>query len=365
MEDLSGFSMLELFRLEAETQTAALSAGVLAIETLEHSPAAIESMMRAAHSLKGAARIIGLEPAVRVAHAMEEVFVAAGSGLFKVRAEHADVLLEGIDFLASIARAGDALAPEGPWTASADALVARLAAIHGAPHTPPPAPEPSTSEQPPLAAPPAFEPVDRVVRVSADSLTRLVALTGESLVEARQLRHLVDGLLALRGLQTKLCNTVARLGDRSHENDRLEPETGGNVAATLREQADAMRAGLSRHFEAFESYARRTENLSSRLHHEVIASRMRPFADGIRGFPRLVRDLARSLGKHVRLEIRGDQTGVDRDILEKLEAPLSISSATRSITGSRMPDAARPWASPVSAPFSSRRGTVPARWSSR
>jgi two-component system sensor histidine kinase and response regulator WspE len=50
---------------------------------------------------------------------------------------------------------------------------------------------------------------------------------------------------------------------------------------------------------------------------------MRPLADGIRGFPRLVRDVSRSLGKHVRLEIRGEQTGVDRDILEKLEAPLS------------------------------------------
>ena len=67
-DDLSGFSMLELFRLEAESQTAVLSAGVLAIEELERSPQTVESMMRAAHSLKGAARIVGLDPAVRVAH---------------------------------------------------------------------------------------------------------------------------------------------------------------------------------------------------------------------------------------------------------------------------------------------------------
>lgn len=51
-DDLSGFSMLELFRLEAEGQTAALSAGVLAIEELDKSPQTLESMMRAAHSLK-------------------------------------------------------------------------------------------------------------------------------------------------------------------------------------------------------------------------------------------------------------------------------------------------------------------------
>ncbi|MEI6366334.1 MAG: Hpt domain-containing protein, partial [Planctomycetota bacterium] len=126
-QDLSGFSMLELFRLEAESQTAILSAGVLAIEELERSPATIESMMRAAHSLKGAARIIGLDPAVRVAHAMEDCFVAAGKGTFHVRPEHADVLLAGIDFLSTIARAQDALSPESLWAVNAEKLVLALA----------------------------------------------------------------------------------------------------------------------------------------------------------------------------------------------------------------------------------------------
>lgn len=37
--------------------------------------------------------------------------------------------------------------------------------------------------------------------------------------------------------------------------------------------------------EEFEAFARRNEDLSNRLHHEVIKSRMRPLADGIRGFP--------------------------------------------------------------------------------
>ena len=50
---------------------------------------------------------------------------------------------------------------------------------------------------------------------------------------------------------------------------------------------------------------------------------MRPLADGIRGFPRLVRDLARDLGKQARFEVAGETTGVDRDILDRLEAPLN------------------------------------------
>ena len=347
-EDLSGFSMLELFRLEAESQTSVLSAGVLAIEELERSPATVESMMRAAHSLKGAARIVGLDAAVRVAHALEDVFVAAGKGQFHVRPEHADLLLAAIDFLGSIAKADDALAADGPWTGRAAGLVAALddmlagrtapvVVIPAAPSPPVPAapaefepapltapappPEPDAEPARPVARP--IETTDRVVRVSAESLTRLVGLAGESLVETRQLRPFVDALLQLRSAQVDLADAVGGFDEKLKAAELPLPPALVALLATIRERADACLANLTSHVEDFESFARRNEDLSNRLHQEVIVSRMRPLADGIRGFPRLVRDLARTLGKQVRFEVHGEQTGVDRDILDKLEAPLS------------------------------------------
>jgi two-component system sensor histidine kinase and response regulator WspE len=341
-EDLSGFSMLELFRLEAESQTSTLSAGVLAIEELERSPATVESMMRAAHSLKGAARIVGLDAAVRVAHALEDVFVAAGKGQFHVLPEHADLLLAAIDFLASIAKADDALAADGPWPDRAAGLVAalgdmlsgRAAAAPSMPPAPAP-PEPAADAGPAAAAAPPPEPepsrpvarpietTDRVVRVSADSLTRLVGLAGESLVETRQLRPFVDALLQFRSAQVDLADAVGGFDEKLKAAEVPLPPALAALLATIRERADACLANITGHVEDFESFARRNEDLSNRLHQEVIVSRMRPLADGIRGFPRLVRDLARTLGKQVRFEVRGEQTGVDRDILDKLEAPLS------------------------------------------
>jgi two-component system sensor histidine kinase and response regulator WspE len=343
-EDLSGFSMLELFRLEAESQTAVLSAGVLAIEELERSPATVESLMRAAHSLKGAARIVGLDPAVRVAHALEDVFVAAGKGRFSVRPQHADVLLAAIDFLGAIAKADDALAADGPWAARADGVVATLEGMLAGRDAPPPRPPepplPAPSPQPeppaPAAAPPAaaeteaprtapraLDDADRVVRVSADSLTRLVGLAGESLVETRQLRPFVDALLQMRSAQVDLADTIGGFDEKLTATDLPLPPALAAMLASVRERADASLADLTRHVEDFEGFARRNEDLSNRLHQEVILSRMRPLADGIRGFPRLVRDLARTLGKQIRFEVGGDRTGVDRDILDKLEAPLS------------------------------------------
>ncbi len=79
-EDLSGFSMQELFRVETENQTAILCEGLLALERDPQAAEALEALMRAAHSIKGAARIINLDGAVRVAHHMEDCFVAAQGG---------------------------------------------------------------------------------------------------------------------------------------------------------------------------------------------------------------------------------------------------------------------------------------------
>ncbi|MGC4242643.1 MAG: hybrid sensor histidine kinase/response regulator, partial [Herbaspirillum sp.] len=73
---------------------------------------------------------------------------------------------------------------------------------------------------------------------------------------------------------------------------------------------------------ALDAFDRRSVNLSQQLYDEALACRMRPFADGTAGFARMVRDVGNALGKSVRLDISGTATQIDRDILEKLEAPL-------------------------------------------
>ena len=68
--DLSAFSMLDLFRMEADSQTQILTDGLLTMERHAGDAAAVESMMRAAHSIKGAAAIVGLQVVVQLAHGM-------------------------------------------------------------------------------------------------------------------------------------------------------------------------------------------------------------------------------------------------------------------------------------------------------
>ena len=186
-----------------------------------------------------------------------------------------------------------------------------------------------------------------------------MGLAGESLVEARRLRPFVDSMLALKRGQTALCENLQAI------ENRLSAEHGSaidrNLAAlsSARQEATRCRQMLNDKLEEFEDFARRIEDLSGRLHHEVIASRMRPFADGVRGFPRLVRDMARQLGKQVRFEVLGGKTGVDRDILEKLESPLTHLIRNALDHGIETPE--RRWrpASPRRGPSAWRRATAP------
>jgi two-component system sensor histidine kinase and response regulator WspE len=167
--------------------------------------------------------------------------------------------------------------------------------------------------------PSAAEAPARVVRVGAESLSRLMGLAGESLVQARQLRPFVDALVTLRTRQAALVETLQTIEERRAAN------SGSFEELLARARAEAIRGleGLSREVEAFDDCARRGEDLAGRLHHEVLASRMRPMSEGVRGFPRLVREVSRELGKKVRFEVKGENTGVDRDILDKLDAPLN------------------------------------------
>ena len=98
-------ALLELFQAEMDTHIPVLNEGLLALEKGQAGGGEFEAMMRAAHSIKGAARIVGIEPAVRVSHAMEDCFTAAKDRRITLSSDSVDVLLRGVDALQRICSA--------------------------------------------------------------------------------------------------------------------------------------------------------------------------------------------------------------------------------------------------------------------
>ncbi|MEI6560492.1 MAG: hybrid sensor histidine kinase/response regulator [Verrucomicrobiota bacterium] len=329
--DYNQFSLLDLFHKEAESQSAVLTQGLLALERDPTEAVLLEELMRAAHSLKGAARIVGLHAAVQVAHAMEDCFVAAQKGAIVLHAGAVDVLLRSVDLFSRIAQTPEA--EIGVWknenAPEIEQMVCAVTAITSGnapkqPEFPQPSPPPESAAKPEemksAGAPAAAKSDDRVLRVAATNLNRLLGLAGEALVESRWLSPYAESLLRLKRQQTKLSQTMEALRE-SLGGKSLDEKTSA-LLTNAQQQAAACVQNLGARHEELELYTRRSASLSHRLYREVLASRMRPFADGVQGFQRLARDLARQLGKEVKLQISGETTPVDRDVLERLEAPL-------------------------------------------
>ena len=324
-QDLSQHSMLDLFRLEAESQVQVLTSGLLALERDHAAGDQLEACMRAAHSLKGAARIVDLPVAVRVAHAMEDCFVAAQEGRLVLSRASIDVLLGATDLIGRIAGVGDQrLAPGAATNASDDEVetcLARLARVleGGGQEDAQPSPDPRLQATPPPAVAAPDNP-ERVLRVTAEHLNRLLGLTAESLVDARWIASFSASLGRLK----RMHNDCADLLDGLHQAIPPEGRNEHSEAAFSRVRRAVLECHhfLSERLVDLEMFDSRTLSRSHRMHDEAVACRMRPFADGVQQFPRVVRDLAHSLGKQARLEIAGGSTQVDRDILTTLEAPL-------------------------------------------
>ncbi len=314
-DDLSNFSMLDLFRTEVENQVAILNEGLLSLEKDPSAIKVLETLMRAAHSLKGAARIVQIDPAVKVAHALEDCFVAAQKGSIVLKPEKMDVVLEGIDFLKGIGGLQEQELPS--WieerAAQTDLLVTRIAGLATG--------KEDRDEKPVVAVSesliPAKEQDIRTVRIHAENLNRLLGYAAETSVAANFLQTFVESLRLLKNQQKEFMTAITQL------QEMLQDPGSKAFAEDLLRQAEGVHQNIGSRYSELESYSRRSQNITKRLYREVLDSRMRPFQEAVEGMPRMVRDVSRRLGKKVRFEISGKKTKVDRDILEKLEAPLN------------------------------------------
>ncbi len=339
-EQMRDASLLELFSLEAEAQTQVLSAGLLALERNPSQADQLESCMRAAHSLKGAARIVGIDSGVSVAHVMEDCLVSAQEGRLLLRPEHIDALLQGTDLLMRIATPTNA-----PQPTDIEAYVALMAQLLD-PASPPAVAAPVMAElqlEAPRVEPTPTAPIidvasetpepasrknkrtteggERVLRVTAERLNSLLDLSSKSLVETQRLKPHLATMQRLKRMQNNGLRALENLNVHLKEH-ALSLEALEALEDARRLLAESQQL-LSEKNAELDEFAWQASQRAQVLYDTALACRMRPFADVLTGQVRMVRDLGRSLGKQVRLEIEGEKTQVDRDVLEKLEAPLT------------------------------------------
>lgn len=302
----------------------------IALVTLERTPddqETLSKIFRLVHTIKGTCGFLGLSRLEKVAHAAENVLGRMRDGAIQAESGVIGLVLQSIDrikdILAGLAAGGaeppggdeeliaalDAVAagerppaPSAPSAASAEAPATAVAAgemqAAESPSAEEPAalPHPPPPSSPPIPAPPAAglaeaetpppagakggeaEPhrdgeavVNQTIRVSVEVLEHLMTLVSELVLTRNQLLQLA----------------------RTEENN------------------------------AFSVPLQRLSHITSDLQEGVMKTRMQPIGNAWNKLPRLVRDLAHELGKKIDLVMIGQDTELDRQVLELIKDPLT------------------------------------------
>lgn len=300
-DDLSDISMIDLFRVECDQRLRELSDGLVAIESDPASAETLEGLMRAAHSLKGAARIVDLSDVVRVAHSMEDTFVAAQRGTAPLDGDVIDRMLAGVDLLRRLAKAREGSDP------AIVKDVDRFLAGEPIRSSPTESAQMSQLNEKDLNHSPM-----RDLRVDADQLNRLLGSAAESRVCVRRMGVIGSGFNQVRKRLRVLSRTAEAM---------LTTSADSRVGA-LQSMADEIDRLFVEELSNLEEFEQTAAMLAERLYGQALDCRMRPLAEILPQLRRGARDAGRALGREVRLDVVGESTQVDRDLLERLEAPL-------------------------------------------
>jgi two-component system sensor histidine kinase and response regulator WspE len=334
-DELDDLSIYDMFRMEAEEQAEQLQSRLLALKDGDANETTLRSLMRGAHSLKGAARVVGLNAAVRLTHAMEERFVAAQQGRAITQSE-VDTLLRSVDILRALSTT-----PEdqtAAWTETHDPTITTLITeltLESEPtqsvvpneepnhHEPtPPATTANPTQQPSepwaLGPGPSATAADFNLRITSQRFDRIIAMSSDNLVQAQSLTRLQEQMSRVQRRLERLVRSVAD----ARRKAALNPEKQAAALQIIMAQGERDRAHLGTLLVELDRMVHTHEANSEVLHKEVLHARLRPFGDVVPNLRRLVRDTAAEMNKRVALIVTGERTEVDRDILEKLRAPL-------------------------------------------
>lgn len=310
-------SIIEEFMVETKEIVNALDANLVKLEREPDNLNLLNEIFRGAHTMKGAAGFLGFNELMKLTHKMEDILNKLRKAELTVTPEVMDILLESVDFvkatlqditdkaqgrtdtsgiigkLESLASgktpaASEASKPVATTPKASESKPAENKNTQADSNSPAqenrianPQAQPQAQTQTAAVSAPQSAPAkkgDSTIRVDVDRLDNLVNMVGE----------LVLGRNAL--MQT--LNAI----QRDHEGEKSVDQLA---------QASAQ-----------------VNFITTELHMAIMKMRMLPIGNVFNKFPRMVRDLSRDMKKQVDLIIEGEETELDKSVLEEISDPL-------------------------------------------
>jgi two-component system, chemotaxis family, sensor kinase CheA len=239
----------------------------------------VGEIFRSVHTIKGTTGFLGFDRLEKLAHTGEHLLGSLRDGKLPVTSDLISGLLSLLDGLRGIMALIEETGGEGTRADDEDSeLIAELTALNGTA-----APEEVIHQEAEVVA------AHPVAAMHEASVTSTSAMGNGD----KTLRIDVDVLNRMMNLVGELVLT---------RNQMLQSNT------------DAAN---------FPELARRLDSVTADLRETVMQARMQPVGNLFGKFPRLVRDLARTCGRDVRIEFSGQETGLDKSLLEAIKDPLT------------------------------------------
>ncbi len=361
---------LGIFKMEAQELLEVLNQGALDLEESPDNADVISELARAAHTLKGSAKMMGFDDISSVAHKLEDRLMSIRDGDEQMTPEVGDLIFSSLDAINALLEGG---APppfedtdhEPQTDIDTQTVVKTRKEVDTDPGTKPPG---TISDRGPLASAfgkaetipdsstdqPAAEPagpmtllegsdiqlgqlmpkstttplatiIQETIRVDTGKVDDLVNMAGEMVVN--QIRF-EDGLSMLKRL--------SMVHKDQHQRWQFVRDAFMSLRDSGAELPDSLLDSVQRYTEGrndldavMSSYSRHVSDdtvhlslMTGDLQHHVMALRMVPVASVFESFRRTIRDIAREMGKKVKAEIEGQETEIDKKMIEGIKDPL-------------------------------------------
>jgi two-component system, chemotaxis family, sensor kinase CheA len=280
------------FLLESREGTGQMEVDLVQLERDPANGEIVGRLFRVIHTIKGTCGFFGFIKLQKVTHAAESLLSRVREGELGVTPEIVSALLETLDVVRRLLANIESSETEGDLDPAPQ--VARLVRLNeGQPAAEGPPPGPAPAPVTPVGSS-AAGPVKPVMPVLAAAEITAVSDVAAAAVEShvRVDVALLDGVMALVGELVLLRNEV------------------------LQAAAGADDPGLT-------ATSQKLDLITTQLQVGVLKTRMQPLGSVWNKFPRVVRDLAASLGKQIRLVMTGEETELDRTLIEAIRDPLT------------------------------------------
>ncbi|KQV54394.1 MULTISPECIES: chemotaxis protein CheA [unclassified Duganella] len=349
--------MLKEFVVEAMDLAVNVEEHLLRLERDPDNKETLNAVFRSFHTIKGGAGFMNLGAMVSACHLTENLFDALRTGAAPVTPLSIEAALQASGFVADqLSELNNGTAPDALAPMPADLEAILKEAIEGKKTSSKPAAKPAPAAPAPAAAPVAAAPPAAGAAPSADGLD------WEGMYEAvvppgTYVRPAVDARAegvaaahaAAEGTPAAVHAPAAEAKERpaaeakpvsapaKEESIRIDAvkldallEVAGesvqaaNQAAVLLERLQQFKfeGQAATLMSALTETLERASRYSTELQRATLATRMQPVGRLFQKFPRLVRELAKDLGKEVELTIEGAETEVDRVVVDSLYDPL-------------------------------------------